>query len=216
MPTNERPIIIPASPEEAEARLAELGPLATAIEWERGFIVYALTQPGRSGPRTNPASFSRLSFTRFAEKGHHGLRHHSTVSAYWHAVKRAIDAGIVPEITLDAVVEKPEAEWNDYYSPAEPNVDDVLTEAIGADPRAVANAALEVLKEGREIEKERNETIKEVAREKAIEDLMSRYGCTRQQAEERHLLNQRPFECGHLTWPHFGRCSSRILAPSGW
>ena len=23
-------------------------------------------------------------------------------------------------------------------------------------------------------------------------------------------------ECGHLTWPHFGRCSSRILAPSGW
>lgn len=23
-------------------------------------------------------------------------------------------------------------------------------------------------------------------------------------------------ECGHLTWPHFGRCSSRMLAPSGW
>jgi sugar (pentulose or hexulose) kinase len=23
-------------------------------------------------------------------------------------------------------------------------------------------------------------------------------------------------ECGHLTWPHFGWCSSRILAPSGW
>jgi hypothetical protein len=22
-------------------------------------------------------------------------------------------------------------------------------------------------------------------------------------------------ECGHLIWPHFGRCSSRILAP-GW
>ena len=29
-------IIIPASAEEAEARLGELGPLATAIEWERG------------------------------------------------------------------------------------------------------------------------------------------------------------------------------------
>jgi uncharacterized membrane protein YphA (DoxX/SURF4 family) len=23
-------------------------------------------------------------------------------------------------------------------------------------------------------------------------------------------------ECGHLTWPHFGWCSSRILAPAGW
>ncbi|TPG37101.1 hypothetical protein EAH80_04375 [Mycobacterium hodleri] len=23
-------------------------------------------------------------------------------------------------------------------------------------------------------------------------------------------------ECGHLTWPHFGLCSSRILAPAGW
>jgi alkylation response protein AidB-like acyl-CoA dehydrogenase len=23
-------------------------------------------------------------------------------------------------------------------------------------------------------------------------------------------------ECGHLTWPHFGRRSSRILAPPGW
>ena len=23
-------------------------------------------------------------------------------------------------------------------------------------------------------------------------------------------------ECGHLTWPRFGRCSSRMLAPSGW
>ncbi len=23
-------------------------------------------------------------------------------------------------------------------------------------------------------------------------------------------------ECGHLTWPHFGRCSSPILAPVGW
>ncbi|WP_188108990.1 7-cyano-7-deazaguanine synthase [Mycolicibacter arupensis] len=23
-------------------------------------------------------------------------------------------------------------------------------------------------------------------------------------------------ECGHLTWPHFGRSSSRILAPPGW
>jgi len=23
-------------------------------------------------------------------------------------------------------------------------------------------------------------------------------------------------ECGHLTWPHFGRRSSRILAPAGW
>jgi hypothetical protein len=23
-------------------------------------------------------------------------------------------------------------------------------------------------------------------------------------------------ECGHLTWPHFGRCSSRMLAPLGW
>ena len=22
-------------------------------------------------------------------------------------------------------------------------------------------------------------------------------------------------ECGHLTWPHFGRCSSPILAPVG-
>jgi hypothetical protein len=25
----------------------------------------------------------------------------------------------------------------------------------------------------------------------------------------------RPDECGHLTWPHFGRCSSPILAPVG-
>jgi hypothetical protein len=23
-------------------------------------------------------------------------------------------------------------------------------------------------------------------------------------------------ECGHLTWPHFGRCSSPILALVGW
>jgi hypothetical protein len=27
--------------------------------------------------------------------------------------------------------------------------------------------------------------------------------------------NTARIECGHLTWPHFGRCSSRILAP-GW
>lgn len=30
------------------------------------------------------------------------------------------------------------------------------------------------------------------------------------------LKRARELECGHLTWPHFGRSSSRILAPSGW
>jgi hypothetical protein len=191
MPTNRHPIVIPASPQEAEARLVELGPLATAIEWERGFIVYALTKPGRSGPQ-NSASFGRLSFSRFAEKGIHGLRSHTSVSAYWRAVQRAIDAGIAPEVTLGDEVELPEVAWSDFYSPKEANVDDVLTEAIGADPRAVANAAWAVLKEGREIEAERNADLVKQAREDKIRDLMERYGCTRKQAEERRLLEQRP------------------------
>ena len=29
-------------------------------------------------------------------------------------------------------------------------------------------------------------------------------------------FTERLAECGHLTWPHFGRCSSRMLAPPGW
>ena len=46
-------IVIPTSAQEAEARLAELGPLATAVEWERAAIISALTKPGRSGPATS-------------------------------------------------------------------------------------------------------------------------------------------------------------------
>jgi hypothetical protein len=49
-------IVIPASAQEAEARLAELGPLATAVEWERACIVWALCKPGKSGPTTSSGS----------------------------------------------------------------------------------------------------------------------------------------------------------------
>jgi hypothetical protein len=42
-------------------------------------------------------------------------------------------------------------------------------------------------------------------------DAVSRY-----MMHERPLDALSPFECGHLTWPHFGRRSSRILAPAGW
>jgi integrase len=33
---------------------------------------------------------------------------------------------------------------------------------------------------------------------------------------QRFALARGAVECGHLIWPHFGRCSSRMLAPPGW
>ena len=36
------------------------------------------------------------------------------------------------------------------------------------------------------------------------------------QAAKRPAESDERYQCGHLTWPHFGRRSSRILAPPGW
>ena len=175
-------IIIPASAQEAEARLGELGPLATAIEWERAAIVYALTQPGTPGPSSG--SFTRTSFSRFAAKGIHGLRTHNSLSAYWHTWQRAVDAGIALEVRLGDDVELPEIAWSDYYPPQEPSRAETVRAAIGADPRAVANEAWAELRERRELEEERNQALRDAYREQNIQDLMEEHGCTREQAAE--------------------------------
>jgi len=176
-------IVIPTSAQEAEARLAELGPLATAVEWERAVIIYALTKPGRSGPSTSSGSFTRISFTKFAQKGIHGLRTHNSVSAYWHTWQRAVDAGIAPEVKLGDHVDLPEIAWSDYYPPQETDVAEVVTAAIGADPRAVATEAWAELKERREAEEERNQALRDAYHEDEIQDLIDQRGWTRQEAE---------------------------------
>jgi hypothetical protein len=82
---DEGEIVIPASAQDAQARLAQLGPWATAIEWERACLVYALAAPGSAGrPVWKSASYSRLSFSRFAALGIFGLTHHSSVARYWY------------------------------------------------------------------------------------------------------------------------------------
>jgi hypothetical protein len=191
MPAN---IVIPASPQEAEARLAELGPLATAIELERAAIVYALCKPGRSGRPTKSASFGRLSFSRFAEKGYHGLRSHTTVSAYWHTWQGLVDEGMVPEVTLGDEVELPDIEWERAYV-GHPSVETMkasVAAALANDPRGVADAAYAVLKEGRAIEAERNADIVKQAHEEDVQDLMEQFNWTREQAEEHRLAEKHP------------------------
>ena len=181
---------IPAAAQEAEERLAELGPLATAIEWERAAIVYALAQPGTPGSRSD--TFIRISFSRFAAKGIHGLRHHRSVSAYWHTWQRAMDAGIAPEVKLGDEVELPEVAWSDYYPPQEPNVAEAVASAIGADPRAVADKAYRELKERRELEEERNQALRDSFYEEDIQNLMKEHGYTREQAAEYKEEEDRP------------------------
>jgi hypothetical protein len=75
---------IPRTVSSAERRLAELGELATATEWERAAIVAAFVDPGHGhGGRTETADNRGLeSATTFAERGIVGLRHHETVAIY--------------------------------------------------------------------------------------------------------------------------------------
>jgi hypothetical protein len=186
-------IVIPASAEDAEARLAELGPLATAVEWERACIVYALTKPGSAGRPVKSASFSRLTFSRFAAKGIFGLRNHSSVARYWYWWQRAVDDGVVPEVKLGDHVKLPEVAFSDY-APENPSAAETVTEAVGADPRAVANQAYAVLKEQRDLEEERNQALRDAAYEEDIQSLLDDKGWTREQAEEFVAEERRPFE----------------------
>jgi hypothetical protein len=152
-PNDPSEIVIPASAHEAEARLAELGPLATAVEWERACIVHALAMPGSAGRPTwkKSGSFTRISFTRFAAKRIFGLSTHNSVARYWYYWQRAIDAGIATEVKLGDHVKLPQVPFSDY-APEKPSTAEAVTEAIGADPRAVATAAWAELKEQREVE----------------------------------------------------------------
>lgn len=157
--------IVPASAQEAEAQLAQLGPLATSIEWERACLVWALSQPGSAGrPAWKSAKNSRLSFSRFAAKGIFGLTHHSSVARYWHYWQRAIDAGIATEVKLGDHVKLPQVPFSDY-APEKPDTAEAVTEAIGADPRAVARQAWAELKEQHELEEERNQALRDEAYE---------------------------------------------------
>jgi hypothetical protein len=71
-------------------------------------------------------------------------------------VQRAIDAGIATEVKLGDHVKLPQVPFSDY-APEKPDTAEAVTEAIGADPRAVATAAWAELKEQREVEEMRNQ-----------------------------------------------------------
>jgi hypothetical protein len=136
----------------------------------RACLVHALAQPGSAGrPVWKSASFSRLSFSRFAAKGIFGLRHHSSVARYWYWWQRAIDAGIATEVKLGDRVKLPQVPFSDY-APESPSTAEAVTEAIGADPRAVATAAWAELKEQRELEEERNQALRDVRHEEDVLD----------------------------------------------
>jgi hypothetical protein len=188
-----RMIVIPASPEEAMARLGVLGLLSTASEWERACLVRALTKPGRSGRQTNSATFGRLSFSRFAKLGIHGLTSHTSVSYYWYAWQRAIDAGIAVEVSLGDQIDLPTEPWSDFNAPTEPNVDDAVTAALEADPRAVADEAWAELKERKKIEAERNEAARKSFLAEEIQGLMTDQGLTREEAEKRAEEEKKPW-----------------------
>ncbi len=146
-------------------------------------MIWVLTKPGRSGRETNSAIFGRLSFARFAQKGIKGLRSHTTVSAYWHAWQRAIDAGVAVEFKFGDAIDEPEIDFADFYASEKPDIDEAVDAAIADDPRGVANAAWAALRERREMEAERNEAQREQFLEADIRNLMEQHGCTRAEAE---------------------------------
>jgi hypothetical protein len=94
------PGVLPADFTEARDQLNVLGPMTTSTEWERAAIVWALTEPQRGGDRRseayrtnaeNPALVGKISFSKLAAWGCHGLTDRGTVAAYWKYWNDAID-----------------------------------------------------------------------------------------------------------------------------
>jgi cell division septum initiation protein DivIVA len=112
---------IPADPGKADQLAGELGELATAAEWKRSAIVYARVrvqdEPGR--PTAEKANSGLLSPAEFALLGVHGLRSKTTIRRYWQAWNDAISEGLAQPMALGDEVELPDAEWDDYYRPAD-------------------------------------------------------------------------------------------------
>jgi hypothetical protein len=186
-------IILPASKQGATERLGELGPLMTALGWERAALVFALTQPGRSGRRSQQSGINpRLSFSRFAALKVHGLTTHHSVARYWRSWQRAVDAGIAKEVTLGDEVDLPDVDFDLYFTPDRSDADEVVTEAILTDPRAVANAAYSELQERREFEEERTEALRAAFHEEAVQSVIVEAGCSRDEAESILEEEKRP------------------------
>jgi hypothetical protein len=115
--------IIPADPREADRLCGQLGELATAVGWKRSAITFARLrvqdEPGR--PTAEMAKSGLLSPREFALLGIHGLRSTTTIRRYWQAWFDAISDGVAQPVALGDEVELPDAEFDEYYRPADPN-----------------------------------------------------------------------------------------------
>jgi hypothetical protein len=90
--------------------LHALGGAINAGGWATAAVVYAWTEPGRGGPRTDP-KVGQLSLRQFAELGIRGLSKLDTVSQYRSAWERAVQRGWARPAARGEVAALPERDF---------------------------------------------------------------------------------------------------------
>lgn len=103
-------IHIPASIDEAVARLEPLGRLLTAKEWERAAIVFAHTEP-QQGRRNLGDNSPKLSIADFAALGIVGLKSRDSVRFYHQRWAEAMKLGHAGNAVPGGKVKLPDREW---------------------------------------------------------------------------------------------------------
>lgn len=93
---------IPRDADAAIERLASIGALVVAKEWDRAAIVYALCRDGRTSGN------AEMTFGQLAEKGIVGLRDQETISHYRACWQYAVDQGVAEPVTLGSVYVTPD------------------------------------------------------------------------------------------------------------
>lgn len=103
-------IVVPATPTELASSMNGLGSGIMLAGWATAATVYAWTEPGKGGPRTERKS-AQLSLRQFAELGLRGLTHLETVRSYRDRWQEAIEAGWAKAVTPGDIVTLPEQDF---------------------------------------------------------------------------------------------------------
>ena len=110
---------IPANADEACKVAQQLGEWATAAQWGRCALVFALVRVGRHGGDRSKVKVdldadSKMSAAEFAGLNIHGLTSPTSVRRCWAVWDRAVADGLAVAVSLGDEIVLPDVDWADY------------------------------------------------------------------------------------------------------